>query len=376
MPFDGSGNYTLPPGYAATANTPVKVSQHNPPLEDIASALSNCIKKNGATAMTGALVLSGDPTLPLHASTKQFVEAKIAELIAAAGLKSPVVVATTANISLTGEQTIDGVLTAGSRVLVRAQTAPAENGIYVTGAGSWARASDMDTWAETPSAIVIVQQGTTLADTIWFCTSNTGGTLGTTAITWQQTGGAGAYQALDALLTSIAGLSVASGDLIYATGADAVAKLGIGSTGNLLRVVSGLPSWAASSALAATQTELEAGTSVDAYSTPGRQHFHPSAIKAWANTEMVGTHAIRASYNVASVTDEGVGLQRVNLTTAFSSTNYAATNSVRSDLSGLGVIDAQSTGTKTSTQFSIRTNAIGVGTFDCDEVGISFLGDQ
>lgn len=54
----------------------------------------------------------------------------------------PVAVATTANITLAGEQTIDGVLTSASRVLVWNQTTTANNGIYVSAAGTWLRAYD------------------------------------------------------------------------------------------------------------------------------------------------------------------------------------------------------------------------------------------
>jgi len=98
--------------------------------------------------------------------------------------KAPVAVVATSNISLTGEQTIDGVLTSASRVLVTGQTATEENGIYVSSAGSWVRAVPLDTWDEHVSATVNVEQGTTYSDTEWTCTVDPGGTLGTTAITW------------------------------------------------------------------------------------------------------------------------------------------------------------------------------------------------
>lgn len=178
MPSDSSGTYTLVSGYAGTANTPILTSQHNPVLEDIASALTARIMANGAKAMSGPLTLSGDPSADNHAARKAYVDAQVAALVQ----KATVINRTTANITLSGEQTLDGVLTASSRVLVMAQTAPAENGIYVSGAGAWARATDMDAWTEVPGAIVVVQQGTLYADSVWFCTANTGGTLGTTAI--------------------------------------------------------------------------------------------------------------------------------------------------------------------------------------------------
>jgi hypothetical protein len=106
--------------------------------------------------------------------------------------KDSVVAGTTADITLFGAQTIDGIsIVATDRVLVKSQTAPAENGIYVASATAWARASDMSTWAQVPGAYVFIETGTTLADTGWVCTNNAGGTINVTAMTWAQFSGAG-----------------------------------------------------------------------------------------------------------------------------------------------------------------------------------------
>ena len=111
-------------------------------------------------------------------------------------VKASVVAATTANITLSGAQTIDGVsIIAGDRVLVKNQTTQADNGIYVAASGAWARSADANTWAELVSAYTFVEQGTTYADTGWVCTVNAGGTLGVTAVTWSQFSGAGTYLA-------------------------------------------------------------------------------------------------------------------------------------------------------------------------------------
>jgi hypothetical protein len=56
----------------------------------------------------------------------------------------PVACATETNIALTGEQTIDGVLTNASRVLVWQQAVPSQNGIYVSALGAWTRAPDQN----------------------------------------------------------------------------------------------------------------------------------------------------------------------------------------------------------------------------------------
>jgi hypothetical protein len=59
--------------------------------------------------------------------------------------KAPCRVATTGNITLSGEQTIDGIAAvADDRVLVRAQTDATENGIYDVSTGNWTRARDCD----------------------------------------------------------------------------------------------------------------------------------------------------------------------------------------------------------------------------------------
>jgi hypothetical protein len=51
----------------------------------------------------------------------------------------------------------------------------------------------------------------------------------------------------------------------------------------------------------------------------------PGTAKAWVNFNGTGTVAIRASYNVSSITDNGVGNYTVNLTTALVDTNFAVT---------------------------------------------------
>lgn len=168
-----------------------------------------------ATASTLALrdgsgnFSAADPTSAQHVATKSYVDA------AAQGLdvKASVRAATTANITLSAAQTIDGVsLTAGDRCLVKNQTTTADNGIYLVASGAWTRVTDMDAWAEVPGAFCFVEEGTAGADSGWVCTSDQGGTLGTTAITWSQFSGAGS-------ITAGAGLTK-TGNTIDAVAAD------------------------------------------------------------------------------------------------------------------------------------------------------------
>ena len=90
-------------------------------------------------------------------------EVSIAEILAREvgdpNIKAPVDCATTGPISLSGEQTIDGVLTNGSRVLVKNQVAASGNGIWISAAGAWSRSSDMDSSGEIPWASAFVEGG-------------------------------------------------------------------------------------------------------------------------------------------------------------------------------------------------------------------------
>ena len=144
---------------------------------------------SGAIAMnTSKITGLGTPTADTDAATKAYVDGVAQGL----DIKPSVAVATTGNITLSGTQTIDGVvLIVGQRVLVKDQTAPAENGIYLVAAGSWTRPTDMDAWTEFPGAFVFVEQGTVNDNSGWVCTVAPGGTLGSTAVTFEQFSGAG-----------------------------------------------------------------------------------------------------------------------------------------------------------------------------------------
>ena len=147
---------------------------------------------------------------------------------AAAGIdaKPSVRVATTANITLSGTQTIDGVLAiAGDRVLVKNQSTASANGVYVVAAGAWSRATDADGTGEiTPGAFWYVEEGTANGKTQWRL-ENTGTiTLGTTSLTINQFGGAGVTytagngislggNAITAVAASGGGLTVTAGGI-------------------------------------------------------------------------------------------------------------------------------------------------------------------
>lgn len=129
-----------------------------------------------------------EPSASSDAATKNYVDT-VAQGIDA---KPSVKAASTANLTLSGTQTVDGIaLVANDRILVKDQSTASQNGIYLVAAGSWTRTTDADTWDELRAAYVFVEQGSVNADNGFLCTVDAGGTLGTTAVTWVQFSGAG-----------------------------------------------------------------------------------------------------------------------------------------------------------------------------------------
>lgn len=160
----------------------------NPTLDvgsDIA-VLSENETVSGSWTFSNNVVLNGTPSLTTHAVNKGYVDG----LLNGLSWKDSVRVATTAAgtlaTSFENGDVIDGItLATNDRILIKNQAAPAENGIYIVNAsGAPTRATDMDAWSEVPATAVFVEVGTTNADTGWVCTSDAGGTLGTTAITF------------------------------------------------------------------------------------------------------------------------------------------------------------------------------------------------
>lgn len=138
-----------------------------------------------------------DPVNAQDAATKAYVDAARQGL----DVKESVRVATTANITLSGTQTIDGVeLSANDRVLVKNQSTASENGIYDVKADAWVRSADANSNTKVTSGMfTFVEEGTTNADSGWVLITNNPITLGTTNLTFTQFSGTGQIEAGDGL---------------------------------------------------------------------------------------------------------------------------------------------------------------------------------
>jgi microcystin-dependent protein len=92
LPSDSNGVYSLPSGYEAVTGETIQASQHNPPLEDLASAMSARMMRSGVSPMTGALKIvdgsSGTPSVQFsNAASTGFYKTTSGIGVSIAGVK-------------------------------------------------------------------------------------------------------------------------------------------------------------------------------------------------------------------------------------------------------------------------------------------------
>jgi len=140
-------------------------------------------------ALTGGTITGlGDPSSSSEAATKNYVDNLVT------GLRTRVIarVASTANVviasGLENGDTLDGVtLATGNRVLLKNQTTTSQNGLYtVVASGTASRDTEFDIISEIAGQLILISEGTTNADTMYLCTTDTSATLGSSAITYTQ----------------------------------------------------------------------------------------------------------------------------------------------------------------------------------------------
>lgn len=289
-----------------------------------AEIANDAVLKSGAT-MTGALTLSQDPTTDLHAASKRWVESLAS--------KQSCRVATTANITLSGAQTIDGIaLSIGDRVLVKNQSTPAENGIYVVASGSWSRASDGDTWNDLVAARLSIAQGTSNDNTFWLSATAIGGTLGTTPITWQLLSNA-----------QVAALgNLGTGGLVTRSAADTIVARSIAVSGTGLSVsnadgVSGNPTVTSNATSSGTtaNTIIARGTNGDF--TAGTANLAGLSYTANIDTTSTGYLELPVGTTAQRPGSAATGMVRFNTSTGqFEGYNGSAWSSIGGGSTGGG----------------------------------------
>ncbi|WP_242487482.1 MULTISPECIES: phage tail-collar fiber domain-containing protein [unclassified Pseudomonas] len=189
IPPDVGGRWIREIGLFDAAGDLVAVANCAPsfkPLLAQGTGKTQVIRMNFIVANTAQVVLKIDPAVVL--ATREYVDNAVIEALAKMDFKHSALVATTANIALSGILTIDEVLLpADARVLVKNQTQAKDNGLYVVSAtGVWKRAQDADSSLEvTPGLFVSIEKGTVNGDSVWQLVTDGPITLGTTPLAFE-----------------------------------------------------------------------------------------------------------------------------------------------------------------------------------------------
>lgn len=220
--------------------------------------------------MTGYLTLVGNPINANHAANKAYVDSigtgiapkGGAEAATTGTLPTYIPTSTTLTGSVNGALPAqDGVtLVNGDTLLVKNEVSNQYNGLYtVTDVGSagtpyiLTRKANSDIWDEYPRATVFVEAGSTQAGYTYYCTVASGGTLGTTPITYE----------------------------LFSIGSVYLAGAGIDITGNTISIDSGsIVDSMVSASAAITLTKLAATTASRALVSDGSGYIVASATTA------------------------------------------------------------------------------------------------
>lgn len=185
--------------------------------------------------------------------------------------------------------------------------------------------------------------------------------------------------AASALVTGELAINTATGTVFTKTDAGAVVNIGSGggltvadigggstTAGNL--ILDALQNANAPTATNQFATEGDVNSAVSSYAATVDATFAKltdiptNSVKAWVNFNGTGTVAIRASYNVSSITDNGAADYTVNFTNAMSDANYAVSTASNGILGNngawIGMLYQHSSQAPTTTSVRVATLAI------------------
>lgn len=312
-------------------------------LGTIASQNANAVNISGG-AINGANVTGlSPPTSASDATNKAYVDS------VATGItpRTACLVATTVDITLSGEQTIDGILTSASRVLVKNQTLTKNNGIYTSAAGAWSRTSDSDTAGELLYGYYyFVSSGTTQGSTSWIITTAPT-VLGTDPLVFSQFSASQSY-------ASGTGLNLAGN--IFSINS---AQSGLNLTSSTFNGTIG-----ATTPSTAVITALSATTSVGLTSAAGSGFnltYQSSGLNRWALSKRNGSESgsnAGADFGIFAYDDAGSLIdQPINITRASGGAMTVIRPAIFSGGINSSVIGATAPAAGTFTTLALNSNA-------------------
>jgi hypothetical protein len=291
-------------------------------------------------------------TVSGYGITDAYTKTEVDGLVTGLDFKQSVRAATTANITLSATQTIDGVaVVAGNRVLVKDQSTSSQNGIYVVAAGAWSRSTDAD---NTPAGEVtagmycFVEEGTTNADSGWVLTTNDAITLGTTSLVFAQFNGLGQVNAGTGLSktgntlnhsNSVTGATIAEGGstrTLASGGTFNVPSVTYDAQGHITASTSVALTLPASTNNVGTVTSVSGTAPVSVATGTSTPVISMAAASSGVNGYMTGTYATKLDGIAAGA--------QVNVATNLSAGTVTATTYPLNSSTGTGVTLAAATG--------------------------------
>ena len=285
------------------------------------------------------------------------------------GPKAACAIGTTANITLSGLQTIDGYTTlAGDRVLVKNQSSSQFNGIYIASASAWTRSVDMDVWSEVPGAYTVLLNGGQV-DTGWVCTATQSGTINVTAMPWVQFANANTYYAGTGLTLSSNTFSITNTGVSAATygSASIVPVIAVNAQGQITSASNSTISIAPSQINATIPNSglTNSSITVNGNAIALGNSATITAINPFALT--IGTGLTGTSYNGSVATTIAIDSTVVTLSGSQTLTNKTLTAPVISTITNTGTLTLPTTsdtlvGRATSDTLTNKTIAAGSNT--------------